>query len=178
MAIYVPTITVSPTPLVEVTTSDLTPYSEIQETQGTVNYEATSLYYQAETIEQINAPVIVQEYDSTGTRNNYKQINVADPDQVIPVKNIDLKNEPIIFNGRTKIDIELFPQENVKLYFETQQSEPSDFLKGGEKFFDANFLKSYGFFEDYNDEINGEINTMREELDTPKQPIKEVDCDE
>ena len=47
---YAPTVTVSPTPLIAVTTSDLTTYDEIQETQGTINYEAQSLYFQANSI--------------------------------------------------------------------------------------------------------------------------------
>ena len=47
MSVYSPTITQSATPFIQVTTSDLTPYSEIQQTQGTIMYEATNLYYKA-----------------------------------------------------------------------------------------------------------------------------------
>ena len=55
--VYNPTVTVSPTALISVTTADLTSYEEIQETQGTINYEADALYYQANSIEQINQRV-------------------------------------------------------------------------------------------------------------------------
>ena len=108
MSVYSPTITQSATPFIQVTTSDLTPYSEIQQTQGTIMYEATNLYYKANSIEQINAPITVSAYDSDGKLNNYKQINVADPNQYQPSKNIDLSKESIIFDGRIKIDIKLF----------------------------------------------------------------------
>jgi hypothetical protein len=169
---YAPTITVQAEPFIAVTTSDLTPYSEIQETQGAISYQATELYYQAQTVEQINAPIIVQQYDSDGVLNNESRVNVANPNQFQPVKNIDLKSEPINFDGRTRINLELFPNEKLKLYFKTQRVESSDFLKGGKKFFSQDFLKTYGFFEQYDSEIKGDIDDMDEQLN------KEIECDE
>ncbi len=169
---YAPTITVQAEPFISVTTTDLTPYSEIQETQGAISYQATELYYQAETIEQINAPIIVQQYDSDGVLNNESRINVANPNQFQTSKNIDLKSEPITFDGRTRINVELFPNENLKLYFQTQRVESSDFLKGGKKFFSQDFLKTYGFFEQYDNQIKGDIDDMDEQLN------KEIECDE
>lgn len=169
---YAPTITVQAEPFISVTTTDLTPYSEIQETQGAISYQATELYYQAETIEQINAPIIVQQYDSDGVLNNESRINVANPNQFQTSKNIDLKSEPITFDGRTRINVELFPNENLKLYFQTQRVESSDFLKGGKKFFSQDFLKTYGFFEQYDSQIKGDIDDMNIQLN------KEIDCDE
>lgn len=169
---YAPTITVQAEPFIAVTTSDLTPYSEIQETQGAISYQATELYYQAQTVEQINTPIIVQQYDSDGVLNNESRINVANPNQFQPVKNIDLNSEPITFDGRTRINLVLFPNENLKLYFKTQRVESSDFLKGGNKFFSKDFLKTYGFFEQYDSEIKGDIDDMDEQLN------KEIECDE
>ena len=174
MSTYSPTITTSSTPFIQVTTSDLTPYTEIQETQGSIQYEATNIYYKAETIEQINAPIIVSSYNADGNINNFKQINVADPSQFQTVKNIDLQNEPIIFNGRTRIDIDLFPQENVNLYFDTQQVESADFLKEGRKFFSQDFMQTYDFFDDYNDEIGDDIDKMNNGIN---KPIEEIDCE-
>lgn len=169
---YAPTITVQAEPFISVTTTDLTPYSEIQETQGAISYQATEVYYQAETIEQINAPIIVQQYDSDGVLNNESRINVANPNQFQTSKNIDLKSEPITFDGRTRINVELFPNENLKLYFQTQRVESSDFLKGGKKFFSQDFLKTYGFFEQYDSQIKRDIDDMDEQLN------KEIECDE
>jgi hypothetical protein len=141
---YTPTITVQSEPFVAVTTSDLTPYSEIQETQGNISYQATELYYQAETLEQINAPITVQQYNADGTLTNESQINVANPNQFQSVKDIDLSQNPIKFDGRTRINVRLFPNEKLKMYFKTQRVESSDFLKGGKKFFSQDFLKTYG----------------------------------
>ena len=169
---YAPTITVQSEPFIAVTTSDLTPYSEIQETQGTISYQATELYYQAETVEQVNAPIVVQQYNADGTLTNESKINLTNPNQFQTAKDIDLQENPITFNGRTRINVELFPNENLRLYFKTQRVEASDFLKGGKKFFSQDFLKTYGFFEQYdtkikndNDKIDGELNG-------------EIDCDE
>jgi hypothetical protein len=151
--VYNPTVTVSPTALISVTTADLTSYEEIQETQGTINYEADALYYQANSIEQINQPIDVDIYNSNGDLAKTSQINPADPNQFQTSKDIDLAESPIIFDGRTRINLNLLPFEKVKLYFTTQQIEPSDFLKGGNDFFSEDFLTTYGFFQDYEDEI-------------------------
>ncbi len=158
---YAPTVTVSPTPLIAVTTSDLTTYDEIQETQGTINYEAQSLYFQANSIEQVNEPIDIEIYDANGELDKTKRINVADPTQFQPVKDIDFKNDPLIFNGRTRLNLNLLPNENIKLYFQTQQTEPSDFLEGGKKFFSEDFLDTYGFFQGYDDEVREDINKMK-----------------
>tara|TARA_Y100000114_G_C11763768_1_gene331726 strand:+ start:7803 stop:8327 length:525 start_codon:yes stop_codon:yes gene_type:complete len=174
MSVYSPTITQSATPFIQVTTSDLTPYSEIQQTQGTIMYEATNLYYKANSIEQINAPITVSAYDSDGKLNNYKQINVADPNQYQPSKNIDLSKESIIFDGRIKIDIKLFPQESVNLYFDTVQLESSDFLREGKEFFSKDFMETYGFFDDYNEEIGEDIKKANDGLNNS---LNEVDCE-
>ncbi len=94
-----------------------------------------------------------------------KRINLADPNQFQPVKDIDLNNDPIIFNGRTRLNLNLLPNENIKLYFKTQQVEPSDFLEGGKKFFSKDFLDTYGFFQDYDDEVRDDIITMKNGLE-------------
>lgn len=162
---YAPTITVSPTPLISVTTSDLTSYDEIQETQGTISYQANSIYFQTETIEQVNEPLDLEIYDADGNLKKTKQINPTDPNQYLPVKNINLENDPIIFDGRTRLNLNILPNENIKLYFQTRQVEPSDLLKENtRKFFSEDFLKTYDFFQDYDSEIRKENGEIKEEL--------------
>ena len=145
---YAPIITVSPTPFIAVTTNDLTPYAEIQETQGTINYEAESLYLQANSIAQINEPLDVEMYDSNGKLDKTKRINVADPNQFQTSKDIDLKDNPIIFNGRSRLNLNLLPNENIR-------------LQGAKTFFSEDFMDTYGFFNDYDDEVREEIKIMK-----------------
>ena len=161
---YAPIVTVSPTPLIAVTTSDLTTYDEIQETQGTIKYEAESLYFQANSIEQVNEPLDIEIYDANGKLDKTRRINLTDPNQIQPVVDIDFKDNPIIFNGRTRLNLNLLPNENIKLYFKTQQTEPSDFLEGAKEFFSEDFLDTYGFFEDYADEVRQDITNMKNGL--------------
>ena len=161
---YTPIITVSPTPLISVTTSDLTTYDEIQETQGTISYKAEALYFQTTTIEQVNEPIDIEKYDAIGTLDKTKRINLADPTQRFPVKDINFKNDPIIFDGRTRINLNVLPNEDIKLYFKTQQTEPTDFLEEGKQFFSEDFLDTYGFFEDYDDKVREDINAMKNGL--------------
>ena len=169
--LYAPIITVSPTPFISVDTSDLTSYDEIQETQGTIVYQAESLYFQANTIDQINEPIDVEIYNADGKLEKNKRVNVADTNQFQPIKNIDLKKEPIIFDGRTRINLNLLPLENIKLYFNTRQLEPTDFLKGGADFFSEDFLDTYGFFDDYDDKIQENIREIRQGLENNSADI-------
>ena len=64
-------------------------------------------------------------------------------------------------DSSTRLNLNLLPNENIKLYFQTQQTEPSDFLEGGKKFFSEDFLDTYGFFQDYDDEVREDINKMK-----------------
>lgn len=162
---YAPTVTVSPTPFIAVTTGDLTSYDEIQATQGTINYEAESLYFQADSIEQVNEPIDVEIYDSNGKLSGNKRINLADPSQFQSVVNIDFKDNPLIFNGRTRLNLNLLPNESIRLYFQTKQLEPSDFLDGGDDFFSKDFLDTYGFFEDYDDKVKSVVDNIEKQID-------------
>lgn len=162
--IYTPTVTFSVIPFIEVSTTDATPYNEIQNSQGNVMYLIESLYYVAQTIAQINASITVQHYDSNGTFENTQEVNVADPYQDQPAKNIDLLDKQIIFDGRTNLDIPVFPNEKIGLYFKTIQLEGSDFLKGGKDFFSEDFMETYGFLSDYKDEIIDTFNTIGDEI--------------
>ena len=162
---YAPTVTVSPTPFIGVTTSDATSYDEIQETQGTINYEAESLYFQANTIEQVNEPIDVEIYDSNGKLDGNKRINLADPSQFQPVVDIDFKDNPLVFNGRTRLNLNILPLETIRLYFQTKQIEPSDFLDGGNDFFSKDFLDTYGFFQDYDDKVKSVVDSMEKQID-------------
>ena len=42
--------------------------------------------------------------------------------------------------------------------------ESADFLEGGKKFFSQDFLKTYGFFEDYDVQIKDDLNKIETEL--------------
>jgi hypothetical protein len=162
--VYAPTLKFNAKTWVSVKTTDLTPYDEIQETQGNIVYRAESLYFQANSIEQINEPIDVEVYDSNGNIEINKRINVADTYQFQSAINIDLNKNPIIFNGRSRIVLNILPQEKIKLYFKTIQLESSDFLKGGNSFFSEEFLETYGFFEGYNDEIQAQIMVIKKSI--------------
>ena len=162
--VYAPSLKFNANTWVSVKTADLTSYEEIQETQGTIMYRAESLYFQTTSIDQINEPIDVEIYDSSGSLERNKRVNVADTYQFQPAINIDLIKNPIIFNGRTRLVLNLLPKEKIKLYFKTVQLEPSDLLKGGNNFFSEDFLDTYGFFQGYSDEINTKIVSVNDEL--------------
>lgn len=167
-SIYAPTVTVSPTPFIGVDTTTLTNYEEVLESQGNVVYQATSLYYQAQSLEQINEPIEIETYYADGSTRGNKRINLTDVNQSQFAKNIDLKKDPIVFDGRTRLNLNLKPNEDIKLYFQTFQLESSDVLNGGYNFFNDDFSDTYGFFEDFDDEIKERIEKVKDELENPK----------
>ena len=146
----------------------------VSQTKNTIPLLTNEQLLNNETIEQINAPITVQQYNADGTLTNESQINVTDPNQFQTVKDIDLSKKPIKFDGRTRINVRLFPNEKLKLYFRTQRVESSDFLKGGKKFFSQDFLKTYGFFEEYDTQIKSDNEKMNGQLNGDI----ETDCDE
>lgn len=162
--IYAPTISTSPTPYVEVISVDSTTYKDIQESQGSINYKTISIYLNSQTIEQINEPLIVEKYDSNGNISSQSRFYLADPFQLQSSLFIDLQNDTMIFDGRTRLVVSLLPLSEMRLYFDTIKIEPSDLLTEKNNFFDSDFLSTYGFLDDYNDEISETINKVDKQV--------------
>lgn len=161
---YNPTVTTSPTPYISVASVDATTYESIQESQGSVNYKVESIYVYGNNIIEINEPIIIKKYNSDGTLSESKMFNLADPNQFQSSRFIDLKNSNLIFDGRTRLEVFVKGGSSLRLYFNCVKLEPSDFLKKGGDFFEDGFLKTYGFFEDYEDEINDNINEIEKDF--------------
>lgn len=161
---YTPVVNILSNPLLQVVSVDTTPYDEIQASQGSVMYEATGIYIQGDSIEAINLPLEVRAYNVDGSLKEKQTFNLADPNQSQTSKNIDLKKSPIVFDGRTSISVTLLPLSTFRIYFYCFKLEPSDFLKGGGDLFDDGFLKTYGFFDEYIDEINNKINSISDDI--------------
>ena len=151
---YAPTVIVQATPFVSFTTSDLTTYAEITQSQGTVQYKIDTMYIKSKNINQINRPITFQQYGANGDLKNILEVNLMSPSQFQPAKNIDLSKKNIIFDGNMRMDVVVEPNEVIDIFFKVTKSEGSMFLKEGKEFFSEDFLDTYGFLGEYSDKIN------------------------
>jgi hypothetical protein len=156
---YEPTVTVQAIPFVSFTTGDSTSYKEITQAQGSTEYKVESLYIRAKTVSQINQPITFVRYGANGDVVNTVEVNLADPSQFQPAKNINLSKNNIIFDGTMRMDVFVKSEETIDILFEVQKSDSSQFLKDGAPFFSEDFLKTHGFYKEYSDEIK---NTVKE----------------
>lgn len=162
--LYLPTITNSATPFISVQSVDSTTYESIQESQGSISYKVDSMYIQAATIDEINEPITIQKYNVDGTLAESIMVNLADPNQRQASRFIDLKSTNLIFDGRTRLEILVSGNSSYRIYFNCTKIEPANFLKGKDDLFDNGFLKTYGFFKDYKNEIEERLNETAEGL--------------
>lgn len=161
---YTPIVTVSATPFVAFTTGDLTTYEEIQQSQGSVQYKVENLYIKSISIDQINRPIKFQRYSSNGDISSIAEVNLTDPAQFQPAKNVNLKKSDIIFDGNLRMEVVVLAGETIDIFFGVTQADNSMFLKDNRSYNDG-FLKTYGFFQQYSNEIKEDVDTIKTDLD-------------
>lgn len=151
--IYNPVVFVSPDPLIVVTTEESVTYENIQNSQGSIPYEATSIYYQAGNIEQIAQTLEIKHYDSNGNLQSYFHNVTPDPNQFYPSANIDLCDKKIIFDGRQRVDVPLIIGGTANLLFNVRQFNTANMLPNN-PFKAPIFKDNFGFFDKYKDSID------------------------
>jgi len=161
---YTPIVTVSTSPFLSFTTGDLNTYEEIQETQGSVQYKVESMYIKSLSIDQINRPIKFQRYGANGDISSIEEVNLTDPAQYQPAKNINLSKKQIIFDGELRMEVIVLAGETIDIFFGVIQADNSMFLKEQKGSFSDDFLKTYGFFEQYSSEIKDDVNTIKKDL--------------
>jgi len=161
--LYTPIVTVSATPFVEFTTGDLTTYEEIQKSQGSVQYKVESMYIKSISIDQINQPIKFQRYGSNGDICSISEVNLTDPAQFQPAKNVNLKQKDIIFDGNLRMEVVVLAGETIDILFGVTKAANSMFLKDNRSY-DDGFLKTYGFFQQYSNEIKEDVDAIKTDL--------------
>jgi hypothetical protein len=176
MATFTPTFTEYPDGTVTIVSEDNTPYSEIQESMGTENYEIKSIYYRASSIEQVIEPIRMRKYDANGNISNNFITPTIDPFQKQPVVNIDFNPKEYILDGKLDIAFNILPGQSIDFNVDTLSVSNTDFLQDNTKTFDQDFLKTYDFMQEYGEEIDIDFNY---ELDDEGVSIRphQIPCD-
>ena len=152
MAVHAPTSQVFPNGVVTISSLDSTTYASILESLGSKQYIMTDVYIQAGSVPQMLEPIGFFKYDSNGDIRDNKVIPIVDPNQDQLAINIDFKSKDYILDGKLYIDYTIRASEQVSFYIGNITAGNDDFLPVDPNF-DADFLKTYGFFEDFNNKI-------------------------
>jgi len=156
MATHTPTSTVFPNGVVTISSLDSTTYETILQSLGSTQYIMTDVYIQAGSVPQMLEPIGFFKYDSNGEITDNKVIPTVDPNQDQLSLNIDFKTKGYILDGKLYIDYNIQPNEQVNFYIGNITSDNAEFLPPNDSF-DAEFLKTYGFFEDFQNKIPLEL---------------------
>lgn len=123
---YAPTITTSPTPLIEGNSVSDTPYDEVVASLAANVYVCDNLQIQASSVPQLNQLIYVNEYDSNGNLQTHTITPDTDPYQYQTSLKVYFEDEGLILNGQTSLDVDLLGLSSTQLDFDNSQFDPSD----------------------------------------------------
>ena len=175
--VYSPTITVFPAPVVTIVSQDSTTYETIQQSLTTTTYVATSVEITATSNEQITQPIEFSNYDVNGDITNFNVTPTVDPFQYQTAVELNLGERNVIFDGRTKMNVQLLGNSQTNLDFNVAEVSAAgadelggalddealaevfnstifrgieEFQEGVEEMYDYDFMNRSGFFENIN----------------------------
>lgn len=175
--VYSPTITVFPAPVVTIVSQDATTYETIQQSLTTTTYVATSVEITATSNEQITQPIEFSNYDVNGDITNFNVTPTVDPFQYQTAVELNLGERNVIFDGRTKMNVQLLGNSQTNLDFNVAEVSAAgadelggalddealaevfnstifrgieEFQEGVEEMYDYDFMNRSGFFENIN----------------------------
>lgn len=175
--VYTPTITSFPAPVVTIVSQDATSYETIQQSLISTIYVAKGLELNASSNEQLVQRLYFEAYDVNGDIKNYNVAPTIDPYQYQKAVEVSLKEQNVIFDGKTKMKTSILGNSSITLDIEVAQVSPSgsdelggfvdqkaidsvksttifknieEFQESIENEFDYDFVNRSGFFESIN----------------------------
>lgn len=146
--IYIPTTTFYPNGVFTISSNDSTPYFAIQNSMGSYLYGIYYMYLQSNTPEQLLQGLNFRTYDVNGEIKSFINTTVIDPYQYQNSLFVKPISDKIVLNGRTSINLNLLPSENINFVFYVNQLANSYLLK------EPSFLDEFFFKQQY-DYLNG-----------------------
>jgi len=191
--VYTPTITFFPAPVVTIESQDATSYETIQSSLTSTVYVASGVEITATSNAQITQPVAFENYDVNGDLNNFVITPTVDPFQYQTAITLDLASSNVIFDGRTKMNVQLLGNSSTNIDFDVAQVSPSgsdelggalddealqavfdgtifkgieEFQEGVEEMYDYDFMNRIGLFENINTSLSECYPTTLDDLFT------------
>ncbi len=128
MATYSPTSTNFPNGVVEIISLSDTPYEEIIESMGSVNYILETIYLYSTALTQILEPLRFIQYNANGNIKNVTTAPAVDPNQFQNSLYIRFDNKDYIFEGKTYVAFTIEASQTLFIYFGTLSFGTKDFL--------------------------------------------------
>ena len=155
MPSFAVTITITTTPAVVVTASNVT-YDEIRRSLGDYVYLVERVYLFSNSFQQISGVVKYEHYDVNGNIKVESLTPTVDPYQTQKSLFYDTKKFDVILNGQSSLDFDLLPNSEIKIEFFTNRLAKRDAL---DILTPNNFkelesaMGRFSFFEDWETEL-------------------------
>jgi len=149
MGIYNPTISILPTGVVSVISTDDTRYTTIVNSQSGYSYKINKTYINTTSLEQLFQPYQYNHYDSNGNIDSFTQNVLIDPYQTITASFFEPLKPNVILDGRTGLGFSILPNEVIQMIIFTTQIANVDFISPT-RFFQDDF---FNILDDYNKEL-------------------------
>lgn len=153
MGVFSVNITSFPNGVVTISSTDSTPYPEIQNSMGSVQYGLDGFYLQTQTTEQLLEPLQYLEYNVNGNIKKTLETPIINPYQYQkslffkPIKN------SIVFNGNTNLSFTILPLQTVRMIVYSTELANAMLLKEPSLLDDFFFKQQYDFFGGFVDEL-------------------------
>lgn len=151
--IYTPTTTFFPNGVFTIVSKDSTPYFVIQNSMGSYLYNIYSIYIQSNSPEQLLQALNFRTYDVNGEIKSFINTTTIDPYQYQNALFLKPISDNIVLNGRTSINFNLLPSENVNFVFYVNQTANSYLLKEPSLFDDYFYKQQYDYLNGFVEEI-------------------------
>jgi len=151
--IYTPTTTFYPNGVFTISSNDSTPYFVIQNSMGSFLYGIFYIYIQSNTPEQILQGLNFRTYDANGEIKTFINTTTINPYQYQNSLFLKPISDNIVLNGRTSINFNLLPSEDVNFVFYVNQTANSYLLKEPSFFEDYFFKQQYDYLNGFVEEI-------------------------
>ena len=155
MPSFAVTITITTTPAVAVTATNVT-YDEIRRSLGDYVYLVERVYLFSNSFQQISGVVKYEHYDVNGNIKVESLTPTVDPYQTQKSLFYDTKKFDVILNGQSSLDFDLLPNSEIKIEFFTNRLAKRDAL---DILTPNNFkelesaMGRFSFFEDWETEL-------------------------
>jgi hypothetical protein len=149
MGLYTPTITLIPSGVVSVTSTDATRYSSIVNSQSGYSYGVIKTYINTSTTNQLFQPYQYNHYDVNGNVEAFIENVLIDPYQSVNAVVFEPLKSNVVLDGRTSIAFKILPNEIINMVIYVVEVGNTSFISPTHFFTDDFF----NILNDYNREI-------------------------
>jgi hypothetical protein len=144
---YLPTITTSATPQVEIRTPGSITYESLQTSIGSYFYKLLKLY-QYTSLAQLMTNVYLRQYNPNGNEESMVQVMAVDPYQYQDALDVDTGELNYIMSGQNNLFINVLSGATIYFIFTVEVFKSGDKLPGENNFERLEYFKGYNPFQD------------------------------